>query len=162
MVELLPDSAQVRAQIADIYDTYRSGGAAKAMGKFMVHAGLDDGPGQEADAPRWEPSASQRARMRAATEVFLVHLIRPTTRYRPDIAALRAAPAANPRPSAAASPRMHGCAGHPRAARASTAREGAIRRTQAAPGRHHAIRGVTCRRSQGPAAPSRRANALRG
>jgi clorobiocin biosynthesis protein CloN7 len=31
--------------------------------------------------------------MRAATEVFLAHLIRPTTRYRPDVEALRAAPA---------------------------------------------------------------------
>ena len=31
--------------------------------------------------------------MRASTDHFLAHLIRPTTRYRPDIAALRAAPA---------------------------------------------------------------------
>jgi len=34
--------------------------------------------------------------MRAAAEGFLVHLTRWTTRYRPDIAALRAALAANP------------------------------------------------------------------
>jgi clorobiocin biosynthesis protein CloN7 len=33
------------------------------------------------------------ARMRATTEEFLAHLIRPTTHYRPDIEALRAAPA---------------------------------------------------------------------
>jgi hypothetical protein len=116
----------------------------------------------EGGRTRWEPSAQRRALMRATTEVFLVHLIRPTTRYRPGIAALRAAPAANLRPATATSPRMHRCAAHPRAARASTAREGAIRRTQAAPGRHDAIRGVTCRRSQGPAAPSRRAGALGG
>ena len=38
MAGLLPGSAQVRAEIADIYDTYRSGGAGKAMGKFIVHA----------------------------------------------------------------------------------------------------------------------------
>jgi clorobiocin biosynthesis protein CloN7 len=31
------------------------------------------------------------ARMRATTEQFLAHLLRPTTRYRPDIQALRAA-----------------------------------------------------------------------
>jgi len=31
------------------------------------------------------------ARMRATTEQFLAHLIRPTTHYRPDIGALRAA-----------------------------------------------------------------------
>jgi clorobiocin biosynthesis protein CloN7 len=82
----------VRAQIADICDTYRAEGAEKAMQKFMAHAGLADTPGQEADAPRWEPSPQQMARMRATTDEFLAHLIRPTTSYRPDIEALRAAP----------------------------------------------------------------------
>jgi len=91
VVELLPDNAQVRAQIQDTYDTYRADGAEKAMQKFMTHAGLGDAPGQEADAPRWEPSPEQMARMRATTEQFFAHLIRPTTRYRPDIQALRAA-----------------------------------------------------------------------
>jgi len=92
VVELLPDSAQVRAQIQDIYDTYRADGAGKAMQKFMAHAGLGAAPGQKAEAPLWEPSPEQMARMRATTEVFLAHLIRPTTRYRPDIEALRTAP----------------------------------------------------------------------
>jgi clorobiocin biosynthesis protein CloN7 len=91
VVELLPDAAQVRAQIDDIYDTHRVEGADKAMQKFMTHAGLGAGPAQEADAPRWEPSPEQLARMRATTEHFLAHLLRPTTRYRPDIQALRAA-----------------------------------------------------------------------
>jgi clorobiocin biosynthesis protein CloN7 len=91
VVELLPDAAHLRAQIQDIYDTYRADGADKAMGKFMAHAGLGEEPGQQADAPRWEPSPEQMARMRAATDVFLAHLIRPTTRYRPDIDALQAA-----------------------------------------------------------------------
>ena len=92
VVELLPDSAQLRAQIEDIYDTYRADGADKAMQKFMAHAGLGAAPGQKAEAPLWEPSPEQMARMRATTEVFLAHLIRPTTRYRPDIEALRTAP----------------------------------------------------------------------
>jgi len=83
VVELLPDSAQVRTQIQDIYDTYRADGADKAMQKFMAHAGLGAAPGQKAEAPLWEPSPEQMARMRATTEVFLAHLIRPTTRYRP-------------------------------------------------------------------------------
>jgi clorobiocin/coumermycin A biosynthesis protein CloN7/CouN7 len=91
VVGLLPDSAQVRAQIEEIYDTYRVDGAEKAMQKFMAHAGLGDASGREADAPRWEPSPAEMARMRATTEEFLAHLIRPTTRYRPDIEALRAA-----------------------------------------------------------------------
>ena len=93
VIELLPASAQVRAQVQDIYDTYRAEGANKAMQKFMAHAGLGEAPGQEADAPRWVPSPEQMARMRATTEQFLAHLIRPTTHYRPDIEALRAAPA---------------------------------------------------------------------
>jgi pimeloyl-ACP methyl ester carboxylesterase len=92
VVELLPDRAQVRAQIDDIYETYRTEGADKAMQKFMVHAGLGNAPGQSADAPRWEPSREVVARMRATTGQFLAHLIRPTTRYRPDIEALRTAP----------------------------------------------------------------------
>jgi len=75
VVELLPDSAQVRAQIDDIYDTYRADGADRAMQKFMAHTGLGGAPGQEADGPRWEPSAQEMARMRAATEEFLAHLI---------------------------------------------------------------------------------------
>ena len=31
--------------------------------------------------------------VRAATDMFLAHLLRPTTHYRPDVEALRAAPA---------------------------------------------------------------------
>jgi len=91
VVELLADAAQLRAQIEDISDTYRVEGAEKAMQKFMAHAGLGAGPARGVDAPRWEPSPEQVARMRATTEHFLAHLLRPTTRYRPDIQALQAA-----------------------------------------------------------------------
>ena len=59
----------------------------------MAHAGLGEAPGQEVGAPRWEPSPEQVAMMRAATDMFLAHLLRPTTHYRPDVEALRAAPA---------------------------------------------------------------------
>src|SRR5262249_28016369 len=56
VVELLPDSAQVRAQFEDIYATYRADGAEKAMQKFFVQAGLTGATGPDADAPRWQPS----------------------------------------------------------------------------------------------------------
>ncbi len=82
VVELLPHRAQLRAEIQDIYDSWRADGADKAMAKFMAHAGLSGGPGTGPDAPRWEPSPEQIARTRATAEVFLAHLIRPTTRYR--------------------------------------------------------------------------------
>src|SRR5215211_3312596 len=49
------------------------------------------GPPSRRTHPKWEPSPEQLARMRAATEQLLAHLLRPTTRYRPDIEALRAA-----------------------------------------------------------------------
>ncbi len=39
-----------------------------------------------------QPTADQIARMRASTEQFLAHLIRPTTNFRPDIGVLRASP----------------------------------------------------------------------
>jgi pimeloyl-ACP methyl ester carboxylesterase len=92
VIELLPDRDQVVAQMDDIYATYRAEGPDKAMALFMAHAGLDQGPGQEPGAPRWEPSPEQLAAMRAAAEVFLAHLLRPTTHFRPDLAALKAAP----------------------------------------------------------------------
>jgi clorobiocin/coumermycin A biosynthesis protein CloN7/CouN7 len=92
VIELLPDSAQVRVQMHDVYDTYRTDGADKAMQKFMALTGLGGGADQEAQARRWEPSPEQIARMHADTDVFLAHLILPTTHYRPDLQALRAAP----------------------------------------------------------------------
>jgi len=91
VIDLLPDRDQVRAQIQDVYDTYRADGPDHAMPKFMAHAGLGDPPGQQPGAPAWQPTPEQVATMRAATEVFLAHLLRPTTNYRPDIEALRAA-----------------------------------------------------------------------
>jgi pimeloyl-ACP methyl ester carboxylesterase len=93
VVELLPDSEQVQAQIQDVYDTYLADGADRAMEKFLAHAGLMPAAGQQARAPQWQPSPQQVARMRASTDHFLAHLLRPTTHYRPDIAALRGAPA---------------------------------------------------------------------
>jgi pimeloyl-ACP methyl ester carboxylesterase len=91
VIELLPDCGQRRAEIEDIYDTYRADGPDKAMQKFMVHAGLGHPAAPDETAARWEPSPEQIARMRASTGHFLAHLIRPTTSYRPDIQALQEA-----------------------------------------------------------------------
>ncbi len=94
VIELLPDRVERRAEIQDIYDTYQADGPDQAMRKFMVHTGLGSGPaGPAASGPQWQPSPEQAARMRATTGHFLAHLIRATTEYRPDIAALRAASA---------------------------------------------------------------------
>ncbi len=90
VIDLLADRALVRDQIDDVYQTYRADGADKAMQKFMAYAGLGAAPAQP--AARWQPSPEQVTRMRASTDQFLAHLIRPTTHFRPDIDALRAAP----------------------------------------------------------------------
>jgi pimeloyl-ACP methyl ester carboxylesterase len=117
VIDLLTDREQVRAQMQDIYSTYLSDGVQPAMQKFMACAGLggapgtqaagppqeppgtqaaeppQEPPGTQAAEPRQEPPAGQAAQMRANTEMFLAHMIRQTTDFRPDIKALRAAPA---------------------------------------------------------------------
>jgi pimeloyl-ACP methyl ester carboxylesterase len=92
VVEALPDKAHVRAQIQEIYNTYLTDGSERAMQVFMTHAGLDGMGGGSEDAPRWEPTPEQMARMEATNKVFFEHLIRQTTGFQPDIEALRAAP----------------------------------------------------------------------
>jgi clorobiocin/coumermycin A biosynthesis protein CloN7/CouN7 len=93
VIELLPDAAQLRAELRDIYNTYLAGRADEAMSKFMAHAGLGGQPAEGEGAAPWELSPEQVARMRATTGHFLAHLLLPTTGYQPDIAALRAASA---------------------------------------------------------------------
>jgi pimeloyl-ACP methyl ester carboxylesterase len=90
VTEFLPDREQVQAQFDDIYQTYRAAGADLAMQKFMIHAGLGEAAGQGGAGPGWQPTPEQIARMRASTEQFLAHMIRPTALYQPDIDALRA------------------------------------------------------------------------
>jgi hypothetical protein len=118
LLELLPDHDQVRAQLQDVYDTYQADGPDQAMPKFMAHAGLGGPIAPEPGAPAWQPTPEQLATIRAAAEVFLAHLLRPTTSYRPDIEALRAATprvvvAVGPPPKAS-SPRRRPPAGHHR------------------------------------------------
>src|SRR6266851_4434226 len=88
VIELLPDGAQIRAQINDIYDTYCNEGPEAAMQKFLAHAGVG-GPSAEGDESRSEPDPEMMARMRSATDHFLAHLLRPTALYHPEIEALR-------------------------------------------------------------------------
>jgi clorobiocin/coumermycin A biosynthesis protein CloN7/CouN7 len=92
VIDLLPDSTRIRAQINDIYVTYCNDGPEPAMRKFFVHVGLDV-PGARRDASRTEPDPEMAARMRSAAEHFLAHLLRPTAFYRPEIEALQTGPA---------------------------------------------------------------------
>ena len=88
VIELLPDNAEIREQINDIYKTYCNEGPGPAMQKFFAHVGLS-APGTEGEESRSEPDPEMLGRMRSVADHFLAHLLRPTTVYRPEIEALR-------------------------------------------------------------------------
>jgi pimeloyl-ACP methyl ester carboxylesterase len=87
LLELLPDAAQQRANTEDIIGTFHAAGLAAAMTKFMINAGFDVSAHGAPVAP--EPSPQ---RVADGTR-FIVHEMRGTAGYRPDIAALTRGPA---------------------------------------------------------------------
>jgi pimeloyl-ACP methyl ester carboxylesterase len=113
VAEVLPDAEQVRAVVDDIEDAYRTGGSGAAWGKFIslvVHDGpvTDAGvppvtwppPGQDtADAQptsstgpddgdvREEPAPSSK--QQADDELFFLRMLKPFTRYEPEVDTLR-------------------------------------------------------------------------
>ncbi|WP_338200106.1 alpha/beta hydrolase [Candidatus Nephthysia bennettiae] len=85
LIELLPDAEQLQAKTEDIYDTFRRDGQGPAWLKFGRLVAPDFDPG-EMFANQGPPSAE----MIANGERMLAHSLRPTSLYRPDLAALRA------------------------------------------------------------------------
>jgi clorobiocin biosynthesis protein CloN7 len=79
---LLPDQEAVRTTFVNMYDTYRTQGAAAAWQQFGRFTGL------EMSAAPQPPTAE----MVATNERFFAHGLLPITFYEPDIAALQAAP----------------------------------------------------------------------
>ncbi|MGA8117488.1 MAG: alpha/beta hydrolase [Actinocatenispora sp.] len=95
LAELLPDSEQVRATIAEVCDTYARDGRDAALKKYtaMTDIGFSSRRGgqigqQETPDPE---SFTPPTDVRAILDRFFRHILRPTTLYRPDLAALRAA-----------------------------------------------------------------------
>ncbi|NUP82985.1 MAG: alpha/beta hydrolase [Nonomuraea sp.] len=88
LLELLPDAAEQRAGVDDMVETFRREGPGAAFAKFMASAGFDTGEG----APEPPPSESPEQDLADAARFFL-HELRGTTRYVPDVAALKAGPA---------------------------------------------------------------------
>jgi pimeloyl-ACP methyl ester carboxylesterase len=101
VTDLLPDGAAIRAVTDDVAETYRSSGSGAAWGKFVslvMHDGpvLDEGvppaawppggadTGQDASEPP-TPSPKQQA----DDALFFLRMLRPITRYQPDVDALR-------------------------------------------------------------------------
>ena len=90
VVELLPEASQQRAATEDIIETFHRDGPGAAWYKFMVNAGFDVDE-QAGPPPGPEPSADEMAKRFADMTRFFDHELRATTRYLPDVAALRAA-----------------------------------------------------------------------
>ncbi|MDO3636963.1 alpha/beta fold hydrolase [Mycolicibacterium arseniciresistens] len=88
LLELLPDADAQRTATDAIVATFHSDGPQAAWYAFMVNAGFDmsaepgDGPAAESDPSEQEAREATR---------FFAHELQATTRYLPDIEALRAA-----------------------------------------------------------------------
>ncbi|MFV8053470.1 alpha/beta fold hydrolase [Mycobacterium sp. 48b] len=82
LLELLPDAAEQRAATEDIIATFSRDGMFAAWGKFMANAGFD----VPAGAPEMPAPSDQELRDAAH---FFNHELRATTRYLPDVEALK-------------------------------------------------------------------------
>lgn len=81
--ELLPERMQLRAAIDEVCATYRSAGPVAARHTFLEVTGLGTGPTPTSGrVPPGMPANDHR---------FFAHMVRPFTRFQPDIPALQAA-----------------------------------------------------------------------
>jgi clorobiocin biosynthesis protein CloN7 len=87
-IEVLPDAAQLRAAVSDVYGTYRREGQGPAFAMFMALAGFAPPAGAAPPEPAGQQPPSRQEL--ANGERMLAHQLRPTAFYRPDIAALMA------------------------------------------------------------------------
>jgi pimeloyl-ACP methyl ester carboxylesterase len=99
--DLLPDAAHIRAAVDGVEDAYRTHGPGAAFGKFVsivMHQGpvTEDGvppaawppPGAEQPESQGEPP-QRSAKEQADDELFLLRMLKPFTRYEPDVDVLR-------------------------------------------------------------------------
>jgi pimeloyl-ACP methyl ester carboxylesterase len=91
LLELLPDATQQRADTEDIIETFHAAGMQAAWYKFMVNAGFDMSAPEGGGAPVEAPPEPTEQDLREAAR-FFDHELRPTTRYLPDIDALKTSP----------------------------------------------------------------------
>jgi clorobiocin/coumermycin A biosynthesis protein CloN7/CouN7 len=93
LTELLPDGEQLREAIGDICEIYGTVGRDVALKRYTALTGIrfsqSRGDGQQAppELEEYTPPGD----VRAILDRFFRHILRPTTRYRPDLDALRAA-----------------------------------------------------------------------
>jgi pimeloyl-ACP methyl ester carboxylesterase len=97
VADLLPDAPYVRAAVDEIQDAYRAHGSGAAFGKF-VSLIMHDGPVTEAGVPpaEWSPAGASgeapepSAKQQADDELFFLRMLKPFTRYQPEVDVLRA------------------------------------------------------------------------
>jgi pimeloyl-ACP methyl ester carboxylesterase len=89
VLDLLPDATAQHAAVDDMIETFHRDGLAAAFAEFMANAGFGDDDGGAPAAPPGPPSAQDLA----DAARFFGHELRATTRYVPDISALKAGPA---------------------------------------------------------------------
>jgi pimeloyl-ACP methyl ester carboxylesterase len=91
--ELLPDVAQRRALLQEVYDTYRREGVGPAMQKCLAAARLEGGPSPAAAEPQGAPTTEMLdliARLEMNFQLLFAHGVWQIIGYVPDIATLRA------------------------------------------------------------------------
>ncbi|MCE3550496.1 alpha/beta hydrolase [Pseudonocardia sp. RS11V-5] len=89
LIELLPDREARIAVSEDVVATFHAEGPGPAFAKFMAAAGFVGDDGAPAEPPPGPPPSEQDMR---DAERFLGHDLMVTTRFVPDVEALRAAP----------------------------------------------------------------------
>ena len=86
---MLPDAAEVRAGMEDVYQTYRDHGVEAGLQRFEEVIGMDRA---QQGQPQVEPTPEMIegwARIAGNLEFFLAHGVRQISGYTPDVAALR-------------------------------------------------------------------------
>jgi len=114
VADLLLDAAPIRAAVDATEETYRSAGSGAAWGAFaslVMHEGpvpadgvppaawpppgspTDDQPGDPADGEPGDPAQPEpSAKQQADDALFFLRMLKPFTRYAPDVTALRDGP----------------------------------------------------------------------
>jgi pimeloyl-ACP methyl ester carboxylesterase len=90
LLELLPDADAQRAATDAIIETFHRDGPEAAFVHFMTNAGYDMSDPKLGPPPGPEPTEAELAKRMADAARFFDHELRDTTRYLPDVAALRA------------------------------------------------------------------------
>lgn len=88
---VLPDPARRRAEMQDIYETFRAAGIGPAMQKFMAHTGIRGGPPRAQPGEPTPEMLEAREQMQRNMDFWLGHYFRAIAAYDPDFDALRRA-----------------------------------------------------------------------